>query len=296
MALINCPECGKEISSNAKSCPHCGCEITICPDCNSVFTNRPGSCPNCGHVFNYSTNNENQSIQNDFRDYIKSKSLILKIAWIIGGSCLPILATGAWVVIGIIFFTLPKDPLELIYALNSAQRTIHIAFISYGIIEFIAMSIVSIFNEKCNFLHILAANKMSLTEIDGVKYCKEHQNSLNNVSKKANEWTFALNAAYRQADKSSIKYTVLIILSNLIFGAIQIICGTIWVYQLLDKGIYCIIWEVEFDFFKSINYIAIVIAFAAAVARTVIQKKLINRYTENLKQWCITKALPINEK
>lgn len=24
MALINCPECGKEISSDAKSCPHCG--------------------------------------------------------------------------------------------------------------------------------------------------------------------------------------------------------------------------------------------------------------------------------
>ena len=27
MALINCPECGKEISEKAKSCPHCGCPI-----------------------------------------------------------------------------------------------------------------------------------------------------------------------------------------------------------------------------------------------------------------------------
>ena len=24
MALIKCPECGKEISSQARSCPHCG--------------------------------------------------------------------------------------------------------------------------------------------------------------------------------------------------------------------------------------------------------------------------------
>lgn len=24
MALINCPECGKEISNKAASCPHCG--------------------------------------------------------------------------------------------------------------------------------------------------------------------------------------------------------------------------------------------------------------------------------
>ena len=26
--LINCPECGKEISDRAHSCPHCGCPIT----------------------------------------------------------------------------------------------------------------------------------------------------------------------------------------------------------------------------------------------------------------------------
>ena len=27
MALISCPECGKQISSLAKSCPNCGCPI-----------------------------------------------------------------------------------------------------------------------------------------------------------------------------------------------------------------------------------------------------------------------------
>lgn len=28
MALIKCPECGKEISDKAISCPHCGCPRT----------------------------------------------------------------------------------------------------------------------------------------------------------------------------------------------------------------------------------------------------------------------------
>ena len=28
MALITCPECGKDVSSTAKACPHCGCPIT----------------------------------------------------------------------------------------------------------------------------------------------------------------------------------------------------------------------------------------------------------------------------
>ena len=27
MALIKCPECGKEISSETKNCPNCGCPI-----------------------------------------------------------------------------------------------------------------------------------------------------------------------------------------------------------------------------------------------------------------------------
>ena len=27
MALIKCPDCGKSVSSNAKSCLHCGCPI-----------------------------------------------------------------------------------------------------------------------------------------------------------------------------------------------------------------------------------------------------------------------------
>lgn len=29
MALINCPECNKEISNKAQSCPHCGCPINL---------------------------------------------------------------------------------------------------------------------------------------------------------------------------------------------------------------------------------------------------------------------------
>ena len=27
MALVNCPECGKEISSLARACPNCGCPV-----------------------------------------------------------------------------------------------------------------------------------------------------------------------------------------------------------------------------------------------------------------------------
>ncbi|MFZ5940279.1 MAG: zinc ribbon domain-containing protein [Bacteroidota bacterium] len=29
MALINCPECNKEVSNSAKTCPHCGFELIV---------------------------------------------------------------------------------------------------------------------------------------------------------------------------------------------------------------------------------------------------------------------------
>lgn len=41
MALIKCRECGKEVSSNAASCPHCGNIINTsvkCPKCGSLLT------------------------------------------------------------------------------------------------------------------------------------------------------------------------------------------------------------------------------------------------------------------
>ena len=41
MALINCPECNKEISSLAKACPHCGCPIYTEPETNLNNTTPP---------------------------------------------------------------------------------------------------------------------------------------------------------------------------------------------------------------------------------------------------------------
>lgn len=57
MALINCPECGKEVSDKAQSCIHCGYPLkksksapsftgmNICPKCGEV--NRATECPLC---------------------------------------------------------------------------------------------------------------------------------------------------------------------------------------------------------------------------------------------------------
>ena len=36
MAIIQCPECGKEVSSMAKNCPNCGCPIKVATTSNIV--------------------------------------------------------------------------------------------------------------------------------------------------------------------------------------------------------------------------------------------------------------------
>ena len=50
MSLIKCKECGKEISDQASSCPHCGCPINPSAQSISVNMNNGPSikCPKCG--------------------------------------------------------------------------------------------------------------------------------------------------------------------------------------------------------------------------------------------------------
>lgn len=51
MALINCKECGQEISDAAKVCPHCGAPVikeVFCPKCGTKVPETTKFCPVCG--------------------------------------------------------------------------------------------------------------------------------------------------------------------------------------------------------------------------------------------------------
>ncbi|MBQ7352406.1 MAG: zinc ribbon domain-containing protein [Clostridia bacterium] len=48
MALISCPECGKEISSSAGQCVACGYKFTYCEACNSAEPADATFCSQCG--------------------------------------------------------------------------------------------------------------------------------------------------------------------------------------------------------------------------------------------------------
>lgn len=51
MALINCKECGQQISDSASVCPHCGAPVirdVFCPSCGTKVPENVKFCPNCG--------------------------------------------------------------------------------------------------------------------------------------------------------------------------------------------------------------------------------------------------------
>lgn len=289
MALIHCPECGNEISSDAKTCPHCGCRITICPDCNAVYTQNPEICTNCGHVFNNSPNAEEQNTQDDFKIYVKNKLSLTKVLQYLN-IVLRLLVVVCILVPFIMLWRLTKnDPIAYLAALSIAEIVSHVLIILSCVIMCISLFIENVFLASFNILHKFAAKELTLNEINGVQYCKEHQNSLNNVDKKANEWKFALNAAYRQDDNSSGKYDILIFVFGLIFSIIGYMCFTISVYQIFDNF--------EADLLNNLTYyivllIGLAFFWVSKIFVNVIQKK----YIESLKKWGSSKSLPINFK
>ncbi len=90
MALIKCPECGKEFSSYATACPQCGFPVesmnenlsqlsSICPECGATCDNNLTVCPNCGCPINEDKRLISQVLVNVPK---KKKS---KRGWLIGG-------------------------------------------------------------------------------------------------------------------------------------------------------------------------------------------------------------------
>ena len=64
MALINCENCGKQISDKAKNCPHCGNAVLqpySCAECGTIISSNEEVCPNCG--FPISDNNTEPKLE-----------------------------------------------------------------------------------------------------------------------------------------------------------------------------------------------------------------------------------------
>ena len=93
MALINCPNCNKEISDKAKACVGCGYQIVDavtteeraikCPECGEVTDCLTDICSNCGYPLN--------SFEMKADEKQKSKSILKKKRFWISAICFVLL-------------------------------------------------------------------------------------------------------------------------------------------------------------------------------------------------------------
>ena len=80
MALINCPECGKEISDRAVACPNCGCPVQKIIPNEPTYNNQPiennyNFVPNM--TYGYPYNQENIKLQKKKRNIVLISLLVI---------------------------------------------------------------------------------------------------------------------------------------------------------------------------------------------------------------------------
>lgn len=86
MALIQCPECGQEISDKARKCIHCGTNLTsdtksqnICTECGKEIDLEARECPFCGCPTQF-PKSENSIVEKEGNAFLKKKKTISIIA------------------------------------------------------------------------------------------------------------------------------------------------------------------------------------------------------------------------
>ena len=97
MALIKCPECGKELSDKATSCPNCGVPLNnqkFCIHCGSKIDKDCVVCPQCGKQVQELTSNDkniiinNSAVANASNSYTPTVSGKPKNKWVAFCLCL----------------------------------------------------------------------------------------------------------------------------------------------------------------------------------------------------------------
>lgn len=103
MAIINCPECNREISDQAPYCPHCGLPIAgnvrVCPDCGKTLLRSATECPNCKCALTPIPSDEGSSDggrKNKSKNHSGGKATKASVVWPVVLLLLVIAGVGIW--------------------------------------------------------------------------------------------------------------------------------------------------------------------------------------------------------
>lgn len=278
MALIKCPECGKEISSSVTQCIHCGCTITACPDCGAVCTGERETCPNCGCVFKKSKSQDSSSViqENPLLTWESSSRGIklfkaLKI----------IIAVLSFVFLGLITMRVIQfknlDPLGKLLNYDTT-----ITFIDTMLVFLCIMLFFDTLQDTIAraFTKVKCTKWLKDNDIDGVAYFKAH--ALDVVDKKTLEkYSLFMQTAFLAQDDNNKKYVYIDLIVKMLCLIACLIGAAICVSQNLSAYLTAELLGAEYEF----QYVALIITGVIAVAAFAIVVITTTKCDKKYNEW-----------
>lgn len=287
MALIKCPDCGNEISSNAKQCIKCGCQITCCPECLTVYSGAVDVCKVCGYEFKPKLNEEKLSakvqtekIEQMFNADVKTSkkfSVVSKILEIV---------TVAVIGIGVLLYSNWSSNSNDLEKLNQMKTL----FDGLKVIAIISLTVFilsfSLDDFVIYFLEVRRNNWLQYQKFDCKAYIKEY-NSCGAEEKDAKAYLSLLKRSAFIIENPNEKYFSLAeIALQVVLFLITDICVCVWFTSNLNNLYMVKFISLSADYtwqFGQASFIAAIIFLVLAILVNIFGSiPQDNRY----KKWC----------
>lgn len=283
MALIKCPECGKEVSSNANQCIHCGCKFTVCPECGNVTVGEVSICQKCGYAFkktvsdNSETNDKSVS-DSDLLKKCKEVSQIngtikktLKFAIFI----LPLIFTA---ILGFAFIKWQNsDEIKKFLTLTKTSDTIKAMLALICVLYIISVLYESFFEI---YTQLKSSNWIKNNKIDGIGFLRCHTNDFIDEIE-VDDYQLFTDAVYF-ADKAEHKNSIFIkLIVKTVCVAAVFTCGGICVMQNLTEAMNAKIYGRPFDF----QFVTLIVTGVLAIVSFISVFLLSSFYNKKFNVW-----------
>lgn len=260
MALIKCPECGKEVSSNANQCIHCGCKFTVCPECGNITVGEVSICQQCGYSFkknatvNKPAEEDNSKLEGDLLKQWQNASpvdkTLMKVSKVVK-IAVGILSFVFLIIAAIKIITWSKsDELEQLLTFNKTTNTIKSMIALACIFDITDILCEPIINA---FIKLRCSKWISKSKFDGIGYLRNHINIINE-NNDLDEYKLLTDAVYYSKNRNN-QYEIYVgIIVRLLCAVALFTCVGICIMQNLTELMNAKLYNRSFEF----QYIALI--------------------------------------
>lgn len=252
MAIIKCPECGGQVSSTAKNCVHCGCQITVCPDCGRVYGGRVNSCLSCGASLNCESpalknavKEESDKLEKRFNADARTKKTVNRI-------CKAIEMVGTLLFFAILIYgTIKREDLVVAYISGESWNyaTWHTVMICFLVLTGICDIIPEAGEDILTFyLKKRGAQWLKSEKFDYNGYLKTHLNGGDITVEVALFIVEIKDIAFMLENENEFKFDVAKIIVKLLLISACFISAAVWVVSNFNAMFAASMLGMKYDF------------------------------------------------